>query len=48
MQHLLSCSFFDLLYNDLNIFHSFPDQATPLKFKNNSRIILGSKVEKFN
>ena len=29
---------------DLNIFLSFLGQATPLKLKNNLRIILGSKL----
>ena len=32
---------------DLNLFLSFPDQATPLILTNNLRIILGSKPEKF-
>ena len=32
---------------DFNIFISFPDQATPLTLKNNSRIIFVSKPEKF-
>ena len=32
---------------DMNIFLLFPDQATPFTFKNNFRIILGSKPEKF-
>ena len=31
---------------DLNIFLLFPDQATPLTFKNNLRIVLGSNPEK--
>ena len=32
---------------DLNIFLSFPGQATPLTLKNNLRIILGLKPERF-
>ena len=31
---------------DLNIFFSFPDQATPFTRKNNLRLILGLKQEK--
>ena len=31
---------------DLNIFLSFPDQATPLTLENNLGIILGSTPEK--
>ena len=31
---------------DLNVFRSFSDEVTSFKFKNNLRIILGSKLEK--
>ena len=32
---------------DLNTFLSFSDEVTPFKFKNNLRMILGSKPGKF-
>ena len=32
---------------DLNIFLSLPNEATPMKLKNNLMIILGSKPENF-
>ena len=51
--HVLFCSSFDLLYDKVKqrqkfeYFHFTSDEATLFKFKNNLRMILGSKPEKF-
>ena len=50
IQYLFFLVLFMISYDinkDFNISLSFPDQATPLTFKNNLRIILSSKIEKF-
>ena len=53
MEYLLICSEFDLHFDELrhnevfNIFLSFSDEVPCLTLKNNLRITLGSKPEKF-